>query len=184
MSPFASWGMPMATTTRRPDPVMLTSWMTAGEIPDTVAGLFDELTTPAPAGPRWMPTSVLDIAEFLPPPNIDDAEIISPWPTPPDWHAAALCAMPSASQVITIDTWFFGTDDVGGTRPSLPPQAVEKAREICYVCPSRVDCLLWALQGDERFGIWAGTTGRQRTNMRGALRSGRVTLGELVALYG
>lgn len=38
------------------------------------------------------------------------------------------------------------------------------AKAICSVCPVRVPCLEFAINGDER-GIWGGTTEFERRNM-------------------
>jgi WhiB family redox-sensing transcriptional regulator len=41
---------------------------------------------------------------------------------------------------------------------------VTEQRRICVSCPVRIECLHFALSGgaQDGFGIWAGTTGRQR----------------------
>lgn len=42
------------------------------------------------------------------------------------------------------------------------------ARRVCAFCVEREACLLWALENDERFGIWGGTdpAERERINRR------------------
>lgn len=153
-----------------------TSWLTPADIPDTVDGLFQELVIARV--PRWQPVSVLDIAVLMPEPVLEP-EPVQLWPRPPDWHKDALCAIADPTQ---IDPWFFGVDDED--RPALPPAMLRKAREVCAVCPANAQCLLTALTDDERFGVWGGTTGRQRTLMRKALREGRVSIPELLLAYG
>jgi WhiB family redox-sensing transcriptional regulator len=37
-----------------------------------------------------------------------------------------------------------------------------KALAICASCPVQVECLDYALEARERFGIWGGTTDKQR----------------------
>lgn len=39
------------------------------------------------------------------------------------------------------------------------------ARRICAGCPVRVECLAWALKNREMYGIWGGTTYKQRMRM-------------------
>jgi WhiB family redox-sensing transcriptional regulator len=39
------------------------------------------------------------------------------------------------------------------------------AASRCYGCPVQVDCLYMGLMGLERFGVWGGTTQRQRRRM-------------------
>jgi WhiB family redox-sensing transcriptional regulator len=167
-------GLPGLYTPEPYDLADVPGWMTVADIPDTVAGLFEELIVPS-----WKPVSVLDVAEQLPEPEVDPDDVRNLWPRPPDWHADAKCATldPAAS-----DVYFFGVDDE--ERPALPPAAVSKAREICYSCPALLSCLTWALEQQEAFGIWGGTTGRQRRTMRKALREERVTIARLLDIYG
>lgn len=45
------------------------------------------------------------------------------------------------------------------------PATYEDSREavaICNSCPVRIDCLEYALEARERFGIWGGMTPKQR----------------------
>ena len=42
------------------------------------------------------------------------------------------------------------------------------ARAVCAQCVVREECLSYALQTGERFGIWGGTSERQRKKMRRA----------------
>lgn len=168
-------GLPSLTRISELLPIA-TAWLTPADIPDTVDGLFQELVVAT--SPRWLPVSVLDVAELLPPPVLEPEPVML-WPASPDWHKDALCAVERPSE---IDPWFFGVDDED--RPALPPAMLRKAREICEVCPAHAQCLLTALTDDERFGVWGGTTGRQRTLMRKALREGRVSIPELLLAYG
>lgn len=43
------------------------------------------------------------------------------------------------------------------------------ARAVCDGCVVRAQCLTWALEQPEEFGVWAGTSERQRRRMRTAL---------------
>lgn len=40
------------------------------------------------------------------------------------------------------------------------------ALAICGICPVRQDCLDHALATNERFGVWGGTTEKQRRKLR------------------
>jgi WhiB family transcriptional regulator, redox-sensing transcriptional regulator len=42
----------------------------------------------------------------------------------------------------------------------------EQARRICYGCPVRVACLQFAVDTDQRFGLWGGMTPRERNRLR------------------
>ena len=47
-----------------------------------------------------------------------------------------------------------------------PGESTVKARAVCGACPVRDACLTFALENDERFGMWGGTTPTQRKKMR------------------
>lgn len=52
-----------------------------------------------------------------------------------------------------------GTDAVRG-------HSVKVAKEFCNGCPVKVECLLYALENDEEFGIWGGATPDERRRIR------------------
>lgn len=54
----------------------------------------------------------------------------------------------------------------GNTTPALIQS--ERARAICATCPVAARCLAYALERDERHGVWGGTTPGQRAAMRHA----------------
>jgi WhiB family redox-sensing transcriptional regulator len=41
-----------------------------------------------------------------------------------------------------------------------------RAKAVCALCPVRHECLEQALASRERFGIWGGLTGTERTHLR------------------
>ena len=84
----------------------------------------------------------------------------------PTWWHEALCR--GAGHDI-----FFGTDE---SHTSL-----KAAREFCIECPVKTDCLTHALETPEEYGIWAGTSARNREMMLSAIQCG-YDQGELVAL--
>jgi WhiB family redox-sensing transcriptional regulator len=43
--------------------------------------------------------------------------------------------------------------------------AIVRAKSMCAGCPSRERCLEWAIRREE-FGVWGGTTARERAAMR------------------
>jgi WhiB family transcriptional regulator, redox-sensing transcriptional regulator len=57
----------------------------------------------------------------------------------------------------------------------FPPHGdpATQARRICANCPVRDDCLAYALDADEKFGIWGGLDPRERQSLRRRLRSQR-----------
>lgn len=75
-------------------------------------------------------------------PNADDEEVLS-------WQADSLCAQ--------TDPEAFFPEKGGSTR---------EAKKICSSCEVRSDCLEYALENDERFGIWGGLSERERRKLR------------------
>ena len=55
-------------------------------------------------------------------------------------------------------------------------ESARDARSICATCPVSVDCLLWAVDTNEREGIWGGVALTPRRWLRRALLSAGVTL--------
>ncbi len=65
------------------------------------------------------------------------------------WQADALCAQ--------TDPEAFFPEKGGSTR---------EAKKICTSCEVKTQCLEYALQNDERFGIWGGLSERERRKLR------------------
>ncbi|MBB5632641.1 WhiB family redox-sensing transcriptional regulator [Cryobacterium mesophilum] len=65
------------------------------------------------------------------------------------WQSDALCAQ--------TDPEAFFPEKGGSTRD---------AKKICGSCEVRAECLEYALQNDERFGIWGGLSERERRKLR------------------
>ncbi|BBX65661.1 hypothetical protein MSAS_48350 [Mycobacterium saskatchewanense] len=98
--------------------------------------------TPAPVAlPRPHLTVVPDApVDFEPEPE----------PTPADqWQDRALCAQ--------TDPEAFFPEKGGSTR---------EAKKICLGCEVRHECLEYALEHDERFGIWGGLSERERRRLK------------------
>ena len=91
----------------------------------------------------------------------DPAEIVTEQinPTPaltawlealhPDWHAEAAC-------VDTPTSWWFPTRG----------ERTDQAKAICAGCAVKTECLAAALDRGEKFGIWGGTSERERRRLR------------------
>ena len=46
-------------------------------------------------------------------------------------------------------------------------RAQKEAAQVCQLmCPAQERCLLYALEADERFGVWGGTTELERERLR------------------
>ena len=46
--------------------------------------------------------------------------------------------------------------------------STREAKRICAQCPVTAECLEYALENDERFGIWGGLSERERRRLRRA----------------
>jgi WhiB family redox-sensing transcriptional regulator len=65
------------------------------------------------------------------------------------WQESALCAQ-------TDPELFF--PEKGGS--------VREAKKVCMACPVRAECLEWALDTGERYGIWGGLSERERRKVK------------------
>ncbi|WP_282959284.1 WhiB family transcriptional regulator [Cellulomonas fimi] len=65
------------------------------------------------------------------------------------WQERALCAQ--------TDPEAFFPEKGGSTR---------EAKKVCTGCEVRVECLEYALEHDERFGIWGGLSERERRKLK------------------
>ena len=75
----------------------------------------------------------------------DDAELAAEL----EWQERALCAQ--------TDPEAFFPEKGGSTR---------EAKRVCMSCEVRVQCLDYALENDERFGIWGGLSERERRRVK------------------
>jgi len=65
------------------------------------------------------------------------------------WQDRALCAQ--------TDPEAFFPEKGGSTR---------EAKRVCTSCEVRAECLEYALENDERFGIWGGLSERERRKLK------------------
>jgi WhiB family transcriptional regulator, redox-sensing transcriptional regulator len=70
-----------------------------------------------------------------------------------DWRARAACSG-------YPNTLFFPASD------DADDAHAEKAMAVCAVCPVIEDCLEYALETNQRAGIWGGTSERERKSLR------------------
>jgi WhiB family redox-sensing transcriptional regulator len=69
------------------------------------------------------------------------------------WRDLALCAQ------VDPELWF-----------SDSPWQYRAARAICGECPVRAECLAFALEHNEQFGMWGGLVPQERRQLHRALR--------------
>lgn len=65
-----------------------------------------------------------------------------------NWRADALCAQTNSE--------LFFPEKGGGTR---------SAKKVCQECEVRPQCLEFAFQNNERFGVWGGLSERERRKL-------------------
>jgi WhiB family transcriptional regulator, redox-sensing transcriptional regulator len=85
-------------------------------------------------------------------PYLRDYEFtLQPAEAPEDlsWQDKGLCAQ--------TDPDAFFPEKGGSIRP---------AKSVCRSCEVRAECLEYALENDERFGIWGGMSERERRRLR------------------
>lgn len=75
------------------------------------------------------------------------------WSSTSSWRDAALCAQ------VDPDRWF---PDKGG--------ATNAAIRVCKRCPVQAECLQYALDNDERYGVWGGVGERDRRRMKRTIK--------------
>ena len=69
--------------------------------------------------------------------------------TPPEWMEDALCAQ--------TDPELFFPEKGGSTRG---------AKSVCRPCPVTVECLAYALEHEDRYGIYGGLSERERRKLK------------------
>ena len=110
----------------------------------------------------------LDTAAELPDrPDVDPAPPRSARYGSADWQRRGLCRR---LPLDLSDPLFFGNEDRQAPEDLIV--AVETARRVCARCPAAQDCLTYALTHDMRYGVWGGTSGKQREKMRLRLADG------------
>ncbi|MGW1547183.1 WhiB family transcriptional regulator [Streptomyces sp. NPDC002346] len=65
------------------------------------------------------------------------------------WQETALCAQAGPE-------FFF----------PAPGISTREAKQLCNACEGRVACLEYALDNDERFGVWGGLSEKERERLR------------------
>ena len=117
---------------------------------------------------HWVKPGSLDTAAELPdPPDADPVAPRSVRYAPAPWQRRSLCRR---LPLDLTDPLFFGTEKRQAPEDLIV--AVETARRVCNVCPVQRECLTHALAFDMRYGVWGGTSGKQREKMRGRLAEG------------
>jgi WhiB family redox-sensing transcriptional regulator len=94
-----------------------------------------------------MTAEPIDLAGDRPTLTLIDGDLIDD--TEPSWQERALCAQ-------TDPEAFFPEKG----------QSTREAKKTCLSCGVRGECLSYALDNDERFGIWGGLSERERRKLK------------------
>jgi WhiB family redox-sensing transcriptional regulator len=70
--------------------------------------------------------------------------------------------------------WWYpgGSSDEFKNRPSSYEKYAQRAKQICAECPVRDECLTYALDFNENYGIWGGFSPRSRITIKRRRRRG------------
>src|SRR5262245_8547686 len=91
----------------------------------------------------------------------------------PDWQSRAHCRGVGVH-------YYFGDDD---EQPTMSIRQVRAAAKLCEVCPVFLECLTWALEIREEYGVWAGTSGRVRRRIFRMVDNGETTVAEVIEVF-
>lgn len=80
------------------------------------------------------------------------------------------------------DTTFFGASDPD-TRPQYTLTDIRNARRICVGCPVRRQCLRYTLTHADEYGVFAGSTKKNRIGILRRVRSGVTTMEEEIDAF-
>lgn len=87
--------------------------------------------------------------------SLDDTEVpTTALPVRGEWRDLALCLELVATGEADAGWWY---EDSPGSSAKY-----QRARRICAGCPVADDCLAWALELPERFGLWGGKSPKER----------------------
>lgn len=116
--------------------------------------------------PDWV------VYEDEPAPREEPLEFLNMANLYPEWHLRASCND-------TSDSLFFGSNEPD-MRPPYTLGEIKRARSLCADCPVFRDCLRSSLENREAFGVWAGSTSKQRRKMLGRIDAGESTINDEV----
>ena len=102
-----------------------------------------------------------------------------PAPDTVTWRADAACATADDPSL-----WFAGADAGQHGQTVADARRKREAVAICQSCPVCDECLTWALESNEPFGIWGGLLPRQRRTLRRTVRRAAREAGVGVAAAG
>jgi WhiB family redox-sensing transcriptional regulator len=75
-----------------------------------------------------------------------------------------LCTILTKQQLVDPELWWPN----GAT--GIEAEKAEEARSICNRCPVKAECLTYAIERKQYWGVWGGTTEEERREDRRAAR--------------
>lgn len=96
-------------------------------------------------------------------------------------HASMATAVPIHGTLDREDRSFQAYGACNGTDPDMffpnRGESLEPAKSVCAKCVVREECLEYALANGERYGVWGGTSERERRRLRRARHLGGSAVG-------
>ena len=89
----------------------------------------------------------------------------------PPWTTDASCREETSA------AFFFPGGDRGQTLAMT-----NAAKKVCGGCPVRVDCLLYATETEQEYGVWGGATEPEHRRLRRKLRTAKSSQAAIDAL--
>lgn len=80
---------------------------------------------------------------------------------------AALDEVPEVPCQSAPDLYFSEDDSTGSSQLRI-------ARNACYSCPVLSQCLAYAIEANEPFGVWGGTYASERKKLNRSMRQARL----------
>lgn len=75
-----------------------------------------------------------------------------------DWRHAAICRFEDPELFFPL-----GEEHTSSQAPTGPVQTQQdEAKAVCRACPVVSECLAWAIESGQDFGVWGATTPEER----------------------
>lgn len=79
-----------------------------------------------------------------------------------DWRTRAACLDEDPELFFPL-----GEEHTSGMAPTAPVQAQQdEAKAVCRRCPVVAECLAWAIESGQDFGVWGATSPEERREFK------------------
>ncbi|HET6925155.1 MAG TPA: WhiB family transcriptional regulator [Candidatus Saccharimonadales bacterium] len=113
--------------------------------------LFRDLVRQGKYRPTWRSTELQPKPASVTDEKLPDLAAV-PWQDKRRWAWAAACRKVDPDM-------FYGSHSIYAKRPT---EIERQAKKVCADCPVQAQCLTWALNARERWGVWGGMTVAER----------------------